>query len=45
MIGFYNVALTIHIPLHENKPVTPNSISFQMIEKNLLLVLEVSGVI
>lgn len=33
MIGFYNVALKIHIPLHEKKTITPNSVSFKMIEK------------
>lgn len=34
MIGFYNIALKIHeyIPLNENKPITPNCISFKMIK-------------
>lgn len=34
MVGFYNITLKIHeyIPLYENKPITPNCISFKMIK-------------
>lgn len=34
MTEFYNIALKIHeyIPLNENKPITPNCISFKMIK-------------